>query len=104
MGKTLSRLKRELGCQVLTSGLVKKNMDYFPTPNGEKWQLGVTEELLDVKSNKMTIENFSHIDVQNMHHMISYGGFFLWGLQFSPTYQPYNIILLVISTYVPYTL
>ena len=66
MGKTLSRLKRELGCQVLSSGLVKKNMEYFPTPDGEKWRLGFIEELLDVKSNKMTIENFSHIDVQNM--------------------------------------
>ena len=48
MGKTLSRLKRELGCLVLTSGLVKKNMDYFPTPDGEKWRLGFIEELLDV--------------------------------------------------------
>ena len=66
MGKTLSRLKRELGCQVLSSGLVKKNMEYFPTPDGEKWRLSFIEELLDVKSNKMTIENFSHTDVQNM--------------------------------------
>ena len=66
MGKTLSRLKRELGCQVMTFGLVKKNVEYFPTPDGEKWRLGFMEELLDLKSNDRVIENFSNIDVQNM--------------------------------------
>ena len=66
MGKTLAKLKRELGCQVLTTGVVKKNMEYFPIPDEERWRLGFMEELLDVKSNDREIENFSNIDVQNM--------------------------------------
>ena len=66
MGKTLAKLKRELGCQVLTTGVVKKNMEYFPIPDEERWRIGFMEELLDVKSNDREIENFSNIDVQNM--------------------------------------
>ena len=57
----MAKLKRELGCQVLTTGVVKKNMEYFPIPDEERWRLGFMEELLDVKSNDREIENFSHI-------------------------------------------
>ena len=39
LGKTMSRLKREMECQELSSGLVREKMKYFPTPEGETWRL-----------------------------------------------------------------
>ena len=66
LGKTMSRLKRELECQELNSSLVKEKIKYFPTPEGEKWRIEFLDELIAVRSNKMILENFSHDDVSQM--------------------------------------
>ena len=66
MGRTMSRLKQELGCQDLTPTNVKKKLEYFPTPEGERWRLNFLEELLSVSSNQSTIENLSQTDAKNM--------------------------------------
>ena len=66
MGKTISRLKREMQCHVLSPGYVKKKLKYFPTPEDEQWRLNFLEELLEVDSNMMTIENLSINDVKTM--------------------------------------
>ena len=66
LGKTMSRLKRELECQELNSSLIKEKMKYFPTPEGDKWRIEFLDELIAVRSNKMILENFSHDDVSQM--------------------------------------
>ena len=66
LGKTMSRLKREMECQELSSGLVREKMKYFPTPEGETWRLEFLEELFAVRANQMNIENFSQDDVSQM--------------------------------------
>ena len=65
MGKTVSRLKHELNCQVLTSSLVRRNIKYFP--QDEEWRLTFLYELLSAETNESTIDEcFSSSDVRAM--------------------------------------
>ena len=66
MGRTVSRVKQDLGCQDLTPMNVKKKLKYFPTPECERWRLDFLRELLSVSCNQSTIENLSQSDAKNM--------------------------------------
>ena len=67
MGKTVTRLKNELSCQVITPGLVKTRLKYFPVPQEEEWRLSFLDELLSVGNGESSIDDsFSSADVKAM--------------------------------------
>ena len=55
--KTMSRMKRELDCEDLTSTFISKNLKYFPVPHNEEWCLTFIDELLPVDENENTIDD-----------------------------------------------
>ena len=48
MSRTMKKISRECVCSLesLSSGLIKKNMKYFPVPRNEEWRTGILNELL----------------------------------------------------------
>ena len=66
MGNTMAKLRRELECEEVSPGLIKKKMEYFPTPVVEEWRLDFIEELLKVRADEMQIDNFSKSEVRSM--------------------------------------
>ena len=64
MGKTVTRLKREVDCQDITANLVKNKVKYFPV---EEWRLSYLDELVSVEAGDSCIDNsFSSSDVRSM--------------------------------------
>ena len=67
VGKTMSRMKRELECEDLTSTQISKSLKYFPVPPNEEWRLPFIDELLSVDENEYTLDDcFSSADVTAM--------------------------------------
>ena len=63
MGKTVTRLKREVDCQDLTANLVKKKVKFFPVPQVEEWRFSYLDELISVEAGDGYIDNsFSSSD------------------------------------------
>ena len=63
----MSRMKRELECEDLTSTQISKSLKYFPVPPNEEWRLPFIDELLSVDENEYTIDDcFSSADVTAM--------------------------------------
>ena len=67
MGKTMTSLKNELSCQVITPTLVKTKLRYFPVPEVEEWRLSFLDELLSIEKGESSIDDFfSSSDVKAM--------------------------------------
>ena len=67
LGKTVSRLRREMSCDNLTPNLVRKNLKYFPVPPNEEWRLTFLDDLLSVETRESNIDDcFSLDDVKAM--------------------------------------
>ena len=67
LGKTVSRLRREMNCENLTPDLVRKNLKYFPVPPNEEWRLPFLDDLLSVETKECKIDDcFSLDDVKAM--------------------------------------
>ena len=64
MGKTMSKLRRELAGHELTGKEIKTNMKYFPVPEHEEWRLDFLQELLEADIKHVLIENMN--DVKSM--------------------------------------
>ena len=67
-GKNLSEIGRLCSCEVeeINPARVKQDMKYFLPPESEKWRCKVVHELVQVKSNKMTLEGFSNEEIDTM--------------------------------------
>ena len=67
LGKTVSRLRREMNCENLSSNFIKKNLKYFQVPQDEAWRLSFLDELLSVETRETNIDEcFSTDDVKAM--------------------------------------
>ena len=66
MGKTLNNLTRMCNLtslKQLTSTKVKENVVYQRIPVEEQWRIGVVKELLQLRSNVLTLEGFTNDEV-----------------------------------------
>ena len=67
MGRTMARLKKELDVQVITKGLARKKIKYFPVPRLEEWRLSFLDELLAIDTGEFMIEgDLSSADLKAM--------------------------------------
>ena len=62
LGKTVSRLRREMNCENLTPDLVRKNLKYFPVPPNEEWRLTFLDDLLSVETKECKIDDCFSLD------------------------------------------
>ena len=67
-GKNLSEISRLCSCEVneITPTRVKQDMKYFLPPENEKWRGHFVHELIQVKSNKMSLEGFNEEEINSM--------------------------------------
>ena len=67
MGKTVSRLKKEIIPYEISARNIKKKLRYFPVPAEEEWRLPVLDELVAVEAgNSIMTEDFSKEDIKSM--------------------------------------
>ena len=69
MGRTLSNLIRMCNLtslEQLTSTKVKENVVYQSIPAEEQWRIGVAKELLQLRSNVLTLEGFTSDEVEKI--------------------------------------
>ena len=63
IGRNLGIIRRELGGNIPTPELVKKNLNYFPVPDEQAWRVDTITELMEVKSGQKVIEGFTAMEV-----------------------------------------
>ena len=67
MGKTVSRLKKEIIPYEISARSIKKKLRYFPVPAEEEWRLPVLDELVAVEAGQSIMtEDFSQEDIKSM--------------------------------------
>ena len=61
LGRTLGKIASECGVEAsaLDPSLVKRSLLYFPVPEDQQWRVPLLWELLDTRSNLLTIENLT---------------------------------------------
>ena len=68
LGRTLYKIGSECGADHadLTTTLVKNSLMYFPVPDDQQWRVPLLLELLDARSDKMTIENLTSNQISDI--------------------------------------
>ena len=66
MGKTMTSLKNELSCQVITPALVKTKLQYFPVPEFEELRSPSLMNLSLLKRVKAPLMTSSNLQMSNL--------------------------------------
>ena len=70
MGKTMTRMRKEVQDSEITAKKIKSSLRYFPVPDQETWRLDFLEELVEAKAKKILVENMTDEDVNLMIDML----------------------------------
>ena len=66
IGRNLETIRRELGGDLPTPELIKKNLKYFQVPEAEAWRIDTITELMEVKSGLRVIEGLTATEVDHL--------------------------------------
>ena len=68
LGRTLCKIGLDCGVAPsdLSANLVKSSLQYFPVPDDQQWRVPLLLELLDARSDKMTIENLTSNQISDI--------------------------------------
>ena len=69
LGRTLGKIRDECGVDsisMMTPKDVKDKLKYVAVPQAESWRIDILKELLDVRSNKSDISDFSRNQISTM--------------------------------------
>ena len=73
-GRSLRRIASKCGTtvqQIPSKSFVKENMKYFPVPVTESWRPSLLKNLLEIRSNRVTLPGFSSNEVDEMIKFVS---------------------------------
>ena len=70
-GRTLARIAQESNSdfpvsKFISKAGVKRNMKYFPIPDGEAWRLPLLRDLMMARNDNTTLQGFSPSEVDEM--------------------------------------
>ena len=66
--KNLSKIEKECKFKTdeLSSYKVKNEMNYFPVPENESWRIPFLQNLLRIRSNEWTVDNFEDKEISDL--------------------------------------